>query len=137
MGLPRAPRSESCLAAVGPEGGWTREEMAQAQEKGFRTLGLGHRILRTETAAVTTAAILQEKWGDLGSSRQSSVVSRQSSVISQRSSVISKKKNPKDFETVRLSPEQVALCIGIRQNLAMVSCRHGLLWFATARRAVP
>ena len=66
--LPRAPRSESCLAVIGPEGGWTRDEVAQAQEEGFHTLGLGHRILRTETAAVTTAAILQEKWGDLGGS---------------------------------------------------------------------
>jgi 16S rRNA (uracil1498-N3)-methyltransferase len=63
--LPKAPRSERCLALIGPEGGWTRDEMARAQKKGLRKLGLGHRILRTETAAVATAAILQERWGDL------------------------------------------------------------------------
>jgi 16S rRNA (uracil1498-N3)-methyltransferase len=75
--LPTSPRSETCLALIGPEGGWTRDETAQAQDKGFLTLGLGHRILRTETAAVTTAAILQEKWGDLG--KQPSVTSHRSS----------------------------------------------------------
>jgi 16S rRNA (uracil1498-N3)-methyltransferase len=63
--LPRAARSQSCLALVGPEGGWTRDEMERANEKGFRRFGLGRRILRTETAATATAAILQERWGDL------------------------------------------------------------------------
>ncbi len=70
--LPETTRSQSCLALVGPEGGWSRDEMTRAEEKGFRTLGLGRRILRTETAAVATAAILQENWGDIRSSRQSS-----------------------------------------------------------------
>jgi 16S rRNA (uracil1498-N3)-methyltransferase len=73
--LPKTPSSQSCLALVGPEGGWTRDEMARAEEKGFHTLGLGQRILRVETAAVTLAAILQEKWGDLRSSHQTSDIS--------------------------------------------------------------
>lgn len=68
--LPRAPRSRSCLIVVGPEGGWTRDEMARAQQRGFGTLGLGNRILRTETAAVTTTAMVQDRWGDLSTAKR-------------------------------------------------------------------
>ncbi|ETW97476.1 MAG: hypothetical protein ETSY1_22480, partial [Candidatus Entotheonella factor] len=38
---------------VGPEGGWTEQEVRQARAHGFVTVSLGPRILRTETAAVT------------------------------------------------------------------------------------
>jgi 16S rRNA (uracil1498-N3)-methyltransferase len=41
---------------VGPEGGWTAEERAQLQGRGWRPLGLGARVLRTETAAVVGVA---------------------------------------------------------------------------------
>ncbi len=37
---------------IGPEGGFTKEEMAQAQAAGFEPITLGHRILRTETAGM-------------------------------------------------------------------------------------
>jgi 16S rRNA (uracil1498-N3)-methyltransferase len=50
---------------VGPEGGFTEEEVRLAQEKGFIPVKLGQRILRTETAAITVAAILQYELGDL------------------------------------------------------------------------
>lgn len=48
---------------VGPEGGWDAEEVEQAKEKGFCPVGLGGRILRTETAAIAACAILQYEWG--------------------------------------------------------------------------
>ena len=52
---------------VGPEGGLTTEEVAMARDLlGFRTLGLGPRILRTETAALTAMAACHLLWGDLG-----------------------------------------------------------------------
>jgi 16S rRNA (uracil1498-N3)-methyltransferase len=51
---------------VGPEGGFTEEEVRLAKEKGFIPVKLGQRILRTETAAITMAAILQYELGDLG-----------------------------------------------------------------------
>lgn len=38
------------LLAVGPEGGFTEEEVAQAQAAGWEVVGLGPRILRVETA---------------------------------------------------------------------------------------
>jgi 16S rRNA (uracil1498-N3)-methyltransferase len=38
--------------AVGPEGGFTDEEIAEARRAGWQTLDLGPRILRVETAAI-------------------------------------------------------------------------------------
>jgi 16S rRNA (uracil1498-N3)-methyltransferase len=47
--------SEMALA-VGPEGGFTKEEMEQARGHGWQVLSLGPRILRIETAAIVLAA---------------------------------------------------------------------------------
>jgi 16S rRNA (uracil1498-N3)-methyltransferase len=60
------PRLASLLLVVGPEGGFTAEEAALATENGFHAVGLGRRILRTETAAVAAAALAQFLWGDMG-----------------------------------------------------------------------
>lgn len=54
------------IAVVGPEGGFTRDEIASALEAGFSTASLGDRILRAETAAVAVSTIFQYEWGDLG-----------------------------------------------------------------------
>jgi 16S rRNA (uracil1498-N3)-methyltransferase len=53
------------LLLVGPEGGFSREEAESAAEKGFNLCGLGHRILRTETAGIVCVALAQYIWGDL------------------------------------------------------------------------
>ncbi len=45
------------VVAVGPEGGFTEEEVAQAREMGWRLLDLGPRILRVETAAIALAVL--------------------------------------------------------------------------------
>lgn len=50
---------------VGPEGGLSAEEQAQAESAGLIAVALGPRILRTETAAVAALTALQLKWGDL------------------------------------------------------------------------
>ncbi|MFJ9497718.1 16S rRNA (uracil(1498)-N(3))-methyltransferase [Brevibacillus centrosporus] len=42
---------ESLLVLIGPEGGFTPDEVAQAEAKGFLSVSLGPRILRTETAS--------------------------------------------------------------------------------------
>ncbi len=42
---------------VGPEGGFTPEEIAQAREAGVRMVTLGKNILRTETAAIVGTAL--------------------------------------------------------------------------------
>ncbi len=57
--------SPHILAIVGPEGGFTVNEIKLAREAGFRMVSLGKRILRSETAGVTLASIIQYEWGDL------------------------------------------------------------------------
>jgi 16S rRNA (uracil1498-N3)-methyltransferase len=52
------PPGGDVVAAVGPEGGFTDEEVAQAVAAGWEVVGLGPRILRIETAALTLAALL-------------------------------------------------------------------------------
>jgi len=43
--------------AIGPEGGWTQEEIALFQKHQWQSASLGPRILRAETAAIATLAI--------------------------------------------------------------------------------
>ena len=45
--------------AVGPEGGWTDEEISAATAHSFLEASLGTQILRTETAVIASLAILQ------------------------------------------------------------------------------
>ena len=56
------PQSVSLL--IGPEGGLTADEIAQAEEKSFHPLALGPRVLRTETAPVAAISLMQYLWGD-------------------------------------------------------------------------
>ncbi|MGN0854588.1 MAG: RsmE family RNA methyltransferase [Kiritimatiellia bacterium] len=58
-----APRSRHdprarLLLAIGPEGGWTDEEVARLEAQGFRRYSLGRRILRTDTATIALLAKL-------------------------------------------------------------------------------
>jgi 16S rRNA (uracil1498-N3)-methyltransferase len=43
---------------IGPEGGWSPQERGELRATGWRAMGLGPRVLRTETAAVVGAAAL-------------------------------------------------------------------------------
>jgi len=58
-------QSADITAVVGAEGGWEDWEIEAAREKGFQIVTLKGRILRAETAAITAAAILQHRFGDL------------------------------------------------------------------------
>lgn len=49
-------RCKVIRAAVGPEGGFTDDEVARAVQHGWRPIGLGPRILRVETAAIVLTA---------------------------------------------------------------------------------
>lgn len=44
--------------AVGPEGGFTEEELAAALAAGWQSVALGERILRVETAAIAVSAVV-------------------------------------------------------------------------------
>jgi len=48
---------ETIVAAVGPEGGFTEDELSTAVEQGWQPIGLGPRVLRVETAAIALAAL--------------------------------------------------------------------------------
>lgn len=52
-------------AVVGSEGGWEDSEIEAARKCDFQIITFGGRILRAETAAVSIAAILQHRFGDL------------------------------------------------------------------------
>jgi len=56
----------SIALLIGPEGGLSDGEIAAARRAGCIGIGLGPRVLRTETAGVATLAALQLLWGDLG-----------------------------------------------------------------------
>ncbi|MFH1090498.1 MAG: 16S rRNA (uracil(1498)-N(3))-methyltransferase [Pseudomonadota bacterium] len=55
----------SIFMLIGPEGGFSRQETALAVESGFHVLGLGPRILRSETAALAAISIVGFILGDL------------------------------------------------------------------------
>jgi 16S rRNA (uracil1498-N3)-methyltransferase len=55
-GLP-GPAGEDIVVAVGPEGGFTEEEVELARAAGWQVVGLGPRILRVETAALVMAIL--------------------------------------------------------------------------------
>lgn len=57
--------TENITAVVGSEGGWEDSEIESASANGFQIVTLGGRILRAETAAISVAAILQHRFGDL------------------------------------------------------------------------
>ena len=65
-------RDKSCEGAkdisviVGPEGGFSREEVERAVKKGFISVSLGENILKVETAAVTILSIIQYELGIFG-----------------------------------------------------------------------
>jgi len=61
-GLGRLPAPESVI--IGPEGGFTPAELDAAFTAGVRVVGLGPRILRSETVAVAAAAVILSGTGD-------------------------------------------------------------------------
>src|SRR5277367_5952552 len=51
-------KSVTAALAIGPEGGWTDDELISARAAGFREASLGQLILRTETAVIAALAML-------------------------------------------------------------------------------
>ncbi|MDA0280262.1 MAG: 16S rRNA (uracil(1498)-N(3))-methyltransferase [Proteobacteria bacterium] len=63
--LPQSIAENNCVLLVGPEGGFSADEIDWARSNDFQIVALGSRILRTETAPVAALAILQHKYGDM------------------------------------------------------------------------
>lgn len=56
--VPSQTNCKDCALAVGPEGGWTDEEIATAKATGFSEASLGETILRTETAVIAAMSVV-------------------------------------------------------------------------------
>ncbi len=58
-------KTDKIVVLVGPEGGFSAEEITLAESGGFISAGLGPRILRAETAAIAVISIVQYVLGDM------------------------------------------------------------------------
>jgi len=54
------------LLMLGPEGGFTEQEIEATRQAGFAIAGLGPRILRAETATLAACTLIQYIYGDMG-----------------------------------------------------------------------
>ncbi|MBA3011533.1 MAG: 16S rRNA (uracil(1498)-N(3))-methyltransferase [Proteobacteria bacterium] len=63
--LQKAPDGCRAILIIGPEGGFTDQEILCAQAKGFDSYSLGPRILRAETAAICATTLIQHLMGDI------------------------------------------------------------------------
>ncbi|MCR5438675.1 MAG: 16S rRNA (uracil(1498)-N(3))-methyltransferase [Selenomonas sp.] len=59
-------KAKRIVLLVGPEGGFSLDEAKAVEEAGGKSVTLGPRILRAETAALTALSVVQYECGDLG-----------------------------------------------------------------------
>jgi len=59
-----APPAGAVHLLIGPEGGWSEPELAACRVADCTPIGLGPRVLRTETAGLAALAAFQALWGD-------------------------------------------------------------------------
>jgi 16S rRNA (uracil1498-N3)-methyltransferase len=64
--LERSKERKKIFFVIGPEGGFSQEEVEEAERAGFIPVTLGKRILRAETASLCFLSILQYERGDIG-----------------------------------------------------------------------
>jgi 16S rRNA (uracil1498-N3)-methyltransferase len=65
VGADETERTETAVVrvVVGPEGGWTAEELASARDAGAVVTRFGPHSMRVETAAVAAAAVVLNRFG--------------------------------------------------------------------------
>ncbi len=63
------PEHRDIFIILGPEGGLTAEEINLARQAGFKSVSLGPRILRAETATLAACTLVQHLYGDMGPRR--------------------------------------------------------------------
>ena len=54
--------AQNVILLIGPEGGFTPEEIALAMKAGFQAVSLGKRVLRTETAGIAAISTIHAIW---------------------------------------------------------------------------
>jgi len=62
--IERQPPTDLTLL-IGPEGGWSEDELRRAREAGVHSERLGPRRLRAETAAIVAMSVIASRFGDL------------------------------------------------------------------------
>lgn len=55
----------SASILIGPEGGFSENEVKIAELNNFKSIGIGPRILRSETASIAAITLLQHHFGDI------------------------------------------------------------------------
>lgn len=65
-GLKEPRNAKRIILIVGPEGGFTEQEAEEAEAAGCKTVRLGKRILRTETAAMVGLTCILYESGEMG-----------------------------------------------------------------------
>ena len=63
--LDRIPTGDGVVVFVGPEGGWSEQELTEAAEAGARLVTLGDRTLRADAMALVALPVLLYVWGEL------------------------------------------------------------------------
>ena len=59
-------REVEYLILIGPEGGFAPDEVQLCKDAGFKSISMGKRILRAETASIAALTIVMYEKGDLG-----------------------------------------------------------------------
>lgn len=57
---------QKIMVMLGPEGGFSEQEINMVWNRGFISAGLGPRILRAETATIAAVTLVQYLFGDMG-----------------------------------------------------------------------
>ncbi len=60
---------QTVMAIIGPEGGFTPDEIVAARALGYTTVSLGPRILKADTATLAVSTLLQYGYGDMKPSK--------------------------------------------------------------------
>ena len=63
--LKKSPSNKKIFILIGPEGGFSTNEIKSAEGKGFSPYSLGPRILRAETASISACTLVQHILGDI------------------------------------------------------------------------
>ena len=61
--LHERPGLQSMALAIGPEGGWSSDELQRFEQAGWIAASLGETILRAETAAIAALAVARAEFG--------------------------------------------------------------------------
>ena len=64
QGLSQISFGKSLAMAIGPEGDFTQEEIDLFEEKGFIPVSMGSRVLRAETAVISSLSAVRTLCGE-------------------------------------------------------------------------